>query len=108
MAVKEKKPSLRRFSAAHSVVVPIASFDPEPFALIVPIPVVIQECEGGYLASFFDANLNGFGETQQASYVNLKDMIVTVFERLTEEPRKNLGREPARQLKVLQAFIRRK
>ena len=108
MAVKEKKPSLRHFSAPHSVVVPIASFDPERLDVLIPVPVVIQESEGGYLASFFDANLNAFGETQQGAYENLKDIIVTVFDLLTEEPRKKLGREPARQLKVLQAFMRRK
>jgi len=106
MAVKTKRRLLSERSAL-SIVVPIATFAPEALEVVAPVPVVIQASQDGYLASFFDANLNAFGETQQQAYANLKDIIVAVFGRLGEEPKTKLGKEPLRQLKVLQRFIRR-
>ena len=47
-----------------TIVVPIATFAPEPFDLVRPISAVLAPCQGGFLASFLDANISTSGETR--------------------------------------------
>jgi predicted RNase H-like HicB family nuclease len=93
---------------ARSIIVPIETLEPEPYELVRPVHVVVQPEEDSYVATFFDANVNASGETQQDAVANLKDMLVTLFERLEKEPRTNLGKGPALQLAVLRSILRRK
>ncbi len=89
-----------------AIVVPIMTFAPEPFELTKEIDVVVQPQDDGYLASFFDANINAFGETQQDAVANLKDVMLILFEELASTPPEQLGPEPSRQLAILGAFIK--
>lgn len=85
--------------------VPITSFAPEPYEVIRHIPAVVQVCEGGFTAGFFDANIHASGDTEEEALCNLKSLILDVFESLQTESAANLGPEPARQLAVLREFI---
>ena len=89
------------------VCVPVQSLSPEPYKVTRPFSVLVQASGDEYIATFFDANLSASGETQEEAVRNLKDIIVIVFESLTEHDDKQLGIGPARQLKVLGQFLRR-
>lgn len=89
------------------VCVPVETLAPEPYQLLKPFHVVIQTEGDEYVASFFDANLNASGATEEEALVNLKDTIVAVFELLTEHNPSQLGPGPLRQLQVLREFVMR-
>lgn len=89
------------------IIVPITTFAPEPFELRDSLWVVVQPVADGFTATFFDANISTSGDTQQEAVANLKDLILDVFLDLEEEPKDRLGPEPARQLAVLRALIRK-
>lgn len=90
---------------ADGLRVPIQSLEPEPFDVIVPMEAVIRPSNGGFVATFFDANVNASGETETEAFDNLKDMIMATFEEYSALGSDALGPEPARQLAVLQRFI---
>jgi predicted RNase H-like HicB family nuclease len=87
-------------------IVPIQTFAPEPYSLLKPMSVLIEDSEDGYLASFFDANIGTSGETEQEAFENLKSLVLDIFDSLNREAPERLGPEPARQLAVLRSFIR--
>ena len=89
------------------VCVPIETLAPEPYEVLKPFHAVVQARGEEYVASFFDANLNASGATQEEAVFNLKDVIVAVFETLMEHDPAELGPGPARQLEVLKEFIGR-
>ena len=68
------------------ILVPITSFAPEPYQLVRQILTVIQPSEGGYIASFFDANVHASGDTEEEALRNLKSLILDVFDSLSAEP----------------------
>ena len=88
------------------ITVPIQSVAPEPFDLVHAIHVVVQQSGEDFSATFFDANINASGETQEEAVTNLKDLLVATFEALESMPEK-LGPGPKRQLAVLKQFLRR-
>jgi predicted RNase H-like HicB family nuclease len=91
---------------ADAKIVPIQTFEPEPYSLLKPMSVLIEDSEDGYLASFFDANIGTSGETEQEAFENLKSLVLDMFDSLNREAPERLGPEPARQLAVLRSFIR--
>ena len=103
MAVTIRVPNL-----GPSILVPVETLEPEPYELVRPVLIVVQPDNGSFIATLFDANINASGDTQQDAVANLKDMLVTLFERLEREPRANLGKGPAMQLAVLRRILRGK
>ena len=87
--------------------VPITTLAPEPYEVIGRIHAVFQQDDGGYMASFLDANLGASGVTKSEALDGLKDRIVTTFERLAGKPDEKLGPGPLRQKRVLLSLIRR-
>ena len=96
----------KRLKDWQSIIVPITTFDPEPFELFKEILVVVQPDDDSFVATFFDANINASGNTQVDAVANLKDMMVSLFDVLEKEPK--LGKTPAHQLAVLRTRMRRK
>jgi hypothetical protein len=90
------------------VIVPIESFEPEPYEVVKTFHVVIKFQEDQYIASFFDANLSASGDTQEESVGNLKDIILGTLDILMTTDEKKLGPGPLRQRKLLAEFIRKK
>ncbi len=88
-----------------SVIVPIQSLAPLPFEVVRPILAVVQEEEGAFVASFFDANINASGESQLEAVEMLKHMIASSFQ-LFSGNESVLGETPRGQLAVLGKFIR--
>ena len=89
----------------RSVIVPIQSLDPLPFEVTQPILAVVQEEDGTFLASFFDANINASGESQLEAVEMLKHMIASSFQ-LFSSNESILGETPQSQLAVLRKFVR--
>ena len=83
----------------------IETFAPEPYRLLKPIPVVVQQDSEGFRASFMDAGIHTSGDTQQEAYSNVKELILDVFDSLRTLPASRLGPKPARQLAVLREFL---
>lgn len=102
--LKELRSSLELPSTVLRV--PVQSLDPEPLDVLAPIEAVIRPSDGGFVATFFDANVNASGETETEAFENLKDMLVATFEEFSALGSERLGPEPARQLAVLRRFIR--
>jgi hypothetical protein len=71
------------------------------YRLAKAIPVVVRPEGGGYVASFFDANIHASGETDQEAIDNLRTMILDVFDQLTELVPDQLAPVAERQLRVL-------
>jgi len=92
----------------RSILVPLSTFAPEPYTLTREIQVLILPDNDSFVASLVDANINASGETVPKAVANLKDMMIRLFERLSREPKENLGKWPARQLSVLKELMRRK
>lgn len=91
---------------ATSTIVPITTLHPAPFELVRDIHIVVQPSGDDFIASFFDANVNASGDTQQEAVANLKDIMLSMFRRFSAEPEDKLGPEPKRQLAVLRQFIK--
>ena len=78
----------------------------EPYTLLRPIPVRIEQVEAGdFLAEFDEANIAISGETYQEAFQNLIAEILNAFENFSTEEA-SLGPEPTRQLKVLRNYLR--
>jgi predicted RNase H-like HicB family nuclease len=91
----------------QSVIVPIDSLKPEPYNVLRTIHAVVSSCEGNYIASFVDANINSSGETLEEAIHNIKDMIVITYESLKQEDKKRLGPDSLRQMMILDQFIQK-
>lgn len=92
---------------ALTAVVPITTFAPEPFEVLRPMSAVIQPIGDEHLATFFDANINASGETQEEAFANLKDVMLGTFQMLERMSESQLGPGPRRQRAVLSECIRR-
>ncbi len=91
-----------------SLLVPIQTFEPEPFELIKAITVVIQPVDDEFSASFFDANVNAAGSNECEAVDNLKETLLSRFDYLDSQPAEVLGPALLKQLAALRAFVRRK
>jgi predicted RNase H-like HicB family nuclease len=96
-----------KLERSASACVPITTLAPEPYEVIQPFYAVIRPRGKDYVASFLDANVNATGSTQEEAIWNLKDTIVAVFDMLSRHDPAALGPAPARQLRVLQQFLKR-
>jgi predicted RNase H-like HicB family nuclease len=105
--VEALRARLDKGGAQRSIIVPIESFAPEPFEVIKPFHVVVEPADGEFIASLYDANINASGETEEEAVADLKDMMLTLFERLQQEPEQALGVGPKRQLAVLKSLVRK-
>ena len=105
--VRDLEAKLGKTFAAESMVVPITTFAPEPFEILKEIRVVIQQVdEDEFSAAFFDANVSAAGCNQIEAVENLKDLLLSRFQFLNAQPIEKLGPALAKQITVLQEFIR--
>ena len=100
------RPSSKAWPALTAVV-PITTFAPEPFEVLRPMSAVIQPLGEEHLATFFDANINASGETQEEAFANLKDVLLGTFQMLERMAESKLGPGPRRQRAVLVECIQR-
>ena len=97
-----------RLARRVALTVRIESLAPEPYSIRKPFSVVVRQQGVDYIASFFDANVSTSGDTPEESVLNLKDLVVAIYEDLSGRPEDQLGPGPCRQLQVLREFIAEK
>ena len=85
---------------------PIKSFAPEPFEVVKEIPVVIEQGDEEYLATFYDANVGASGSNEVEAIENLKDVLLSRYDHLDGVAKKKLAPPVAKQIAVLREFIR--
>jgi hypothetical protein len=78
-----------------------------PFVVMRPIPITIRKVDSGFVASFDKANVNSSGETWEESLINLKYLIVDLFDKLLDQPQDGLGRFVQCQFDTLKLFVRK-
>lgn len=102
--LSELRARVARLEEHQTIIVPVETFDPEPYDLVRPFSVVAEPVDGEFIATFYDANLSASGDTTTEAVSNLKNVILSTFELLTTE--KKLGVAMARQKAVLGSIIR--
>jgi dCTP deaminase len=85
--------------------VPMTTLATAELKLQRDIPIVIEQMEDGFVATFFDANLSMSGDTQEEAFRNVRGLIIDIFSDLDSEPADRLGPGPRMQLQVLRSFI---
>src|SRR5438477_8953968 len=106
--VKDLAKAVSRLEKRSGLIVPISTFGQAPYEVLRDIKVVVQPSHGEFIATFFDANVNAAGPTETDAVNNLKDVMLGLFDRLSELPAKRLGPGPAKQLSVLRTFMKKR
>jgi predicted RNase H-like HicB family nuclease len=75
------------------------------YSILRPIPVVVEQNENSFVASFVAANLHASGESISEAFDNLKSYIGDVFEELSQIGRQRLGPGPRRELAILEQYV---
>ena len=88
-----------------TVTVAINTLAPEPLILKQPIWITVQPVDDEFCAIFFDANINATGDTKFEAIENLKDLIVSNYNRFSALGEKRLGPGPRKQLAVMESLI---
>jgi predicted RNase H-like HicB family nuclease len=84
----------------------IASLGRDDLEVRKPIPVTLEpDDDGGYIASFLDANIASGGESVQDAVESLQEMIASSFNLLVDMPDARLGPRMRRERMVLLEFL---
>ena len=59
-------------SATRLGPVPLTSLDPGRYELVREIPVVLQQSDDAFTATFFDANIGTSGDTEEEAVDNVR------------------------------------
>jgi len=102
--LSELRARVARLEEHQTIIVPVETFDPEPYDVVRAFSVVVEPIDDEFTATFYDANLSASGDTTTEAVSNLKDVILSTFELLATEEK--LGVAMARQKAVLGSIIR--
>jgi len=97
----------RNSNPRQSLLIPIQSFAPEPYDVIIPFTVVVTSADDGYEAGFFEGNLFASGDTEEEAVRNLKSIMIETYDELGRLGDSKLGPEPLRQKQILARLIRK-
>ena len=75
------------------------------FRVRVPIPVVIEEYEDGFLAKWADVRVHGLGSTSSQALARLKFSIVRSYCYLMDFPKEELGLIALHDMQVFETHI---
>ncbi|HEY8019580.1 MAG TPA: hypothetical protein VIH93_00675 [Thermoanaerobaculia bacterium] len=104
-SLEERLSAVESQQTSAPCTVHITSFAPEPYAIKKPIPITISPEADEFKATFFDAGISASGDTQSEAFSNVRELILDLFDGLSELPALQLGPEPQRQLAVLRDFV---
>lgn len=84
----------------------IASLGRDDVEVRKPIPVTLEpDVDGGFIASFLDANVASGGESVQDAVESLQDMLGMSFNCLVDMPDSKLGPRMRRERAILLEFL---
>lgn len=79
-----------------------------PWKLIKPIPVTVSMVDTDCIASFVEADLHTSGDSPDDAILNLKSMLMDLFQILSAHKPTELGPGPKKQLDTLKQFVRKR
>ena len=77
------------------------------YVLLHPIPVHFEDCEGGVIAHFNEAELAIGGSDRDDALDSLVLWVLDSYDSVSAEDHRNLGETPALQLRVLNNYVGR-
>ena len=78
------------------------------YELVQSITINVRRLDrDNYIAKFPDANINASGESFHSAIINLKALIVDMFDLLRSVRKNQLGPEPRHRLTILNGLIRK-
>jgi hypothetical protein len=91
--------------SAHGQGIPliVQSLAP-PLNVLKPFEIAIEHIDDGFVASFWEANINASGDSADEALDNLVSMIHDLYELFSDEINQ-LGPEPARQYSILRTHL---
>ena len=106
--LEEMQERIEKLEQRRSLFVRLHTFDPEPFDLLSPVEIVVEQDGEDYNASFFDANVHASGCNEFEAIANLKENLLSRFDYLDRVPAEKLAKPLRQQIAVLRQFVRRK
>lgn len=103
-SLSQRVDELRR---VQPMVVPVTNILSDEVSLIRSFMAVVQRDEDDYIATFFDANISGSGESDVEAVDALKEIMVAKFLKFDSLGPDKLGRQPTRELNVLRTVMQR-
>lgn len=100
------KQRLKNLEENKFIIVAVDTLTPDPYIVEKPFHVVIKNEGDSYIASFYDANINASGDTEEEALANLKDILVCLYNKLNSIREDKLGNAMLKQRKILNEFIR--
>jgi len=98
---------LTRVRAGYPKPIMLENLRDARYEVIRPIPVVLEEDDGQYCATWYDADMFGYGDTEQEGLEDLCEGIAGLWEVLKREAAgQSLGGDLAQQWVFLQRSIR--
>ncbi len=91
-------------SGADQKKIELISLRSDNYKLKCPIPIYIEHCDEQFIATFYDAEVSGYGETDLEAIENLVSNIISLYEELNEDVA-SLGPLPKKWLSVLTEII---
>ena len=101
LTVRDLLSRVRRGYPRH---VPLENLRDPRFEVSRPLPVVLEEDDGQFVATWYDADVFGYGDTEQEALEDLCDGIVSLWDVLKREA---AGEGLVESLAQQWAFLRR-
>ncbi len=105
--VQDVRDLLAHLRRGYPKPIPLENLRDPRYEVMRPIPVVLEVDEGQYIATWYDADLFGYGDIEQEALDDLCESIVSLWEVLKRESAaQGLGDALAKQWAFLQKVIR--
>lgn len=70
-----------------------------------PIPIVVESCDGEFIASFVEANVHASGESRREAIRDLQSYIGDVYDEFVALGAERLGPGPREEFAAMQFYI---
>ncbi|WP_367875086.1 hypothetical protein [Luteolibacter sp. Populi] len=103
--VVELSARVTELSSLQPITVEVRTFAPEPYRAKTSLAICVQPSADEFTATYFDAGMSATGDTPTEAVENLKDLIISAFERYGTMDIKKLGPALQKRLAVLNQVI---
>lgn len=91
---------------SYPTILEIKSLPSETYEVVKPFHIVIKPHGEEFIASFYEVKLSAMGDFESEAIENLKDIIISTYELLSEHKESKLGPGPLTQFNSLKKYIR--
>lgn len=89
----------------YSTWLTMVAADGRQLGVTAPIPVVVQELDGEWMASWLEADVKGLGDDLTEALIGFQRELIDLFNDLTSTPEDELGPLPMRWLRLLRQHL---